>query len=363
MNEIQTNFLYASILLLATLLGYCAHKHKTTYEIRIGYKTILHLDLIKSCFLILSYMIGVVPLVLRTCGADTPTYYWSYVHERTTGVDFFFYQVLKILHSVIPNPQIGLGIISAISLLLIYVSIEMSSEIVDAGLSYFAFYCCIYFFMYNYLRMMLASSIVILGFGFILREKNIKGLVCFGIASLFHLSAILVLLSYFVVIYLRKRRKLVISMVLIMAAVFVLRPSVFLNLISVDRYNTHIAVGLRNTTIGFGTFLKAFPIIVVLLYYKKELEEYREYNILLISAILNFAISLVGYYVPVASRLGNMYFVMHYIFSVPWVFSMIKRQHNIQIINLIFLGYYMIQYYFINSNFVTMQIIPYTGGV
>ena len=141
--------------------------------------------------------------------------------------------------------------------------------------------------------------------------------------------------------------------------VFIKFPTFFLSLISIERYKGFISSDYSQASIGIGTFIKILPIIIIIIRYNKKFKKQKLWNLFLLFTFLNFAISILGYYVAVATRLGNVMFVMHLIYIVPWIVRKIKRSREKKILSIIYICYCFILFEMLSQNFVTMGIMPY----
>ncbi|MEY8410864.1 EpsG family protein [Lachnospiraceae bacterium 62-26] len=335
-------------------------KNRFLFSILIKNNKKVNINIISIMMKAAAFIILLIPLVNRTCGADTYTYYRTYVSNNVKGLDFWFYLLCKVLHKLIPEAKIGLGIISFFTLLIVFIAFESVKKEIEIKYSFLAYYTSLYFYLYNYVRMMLAVSFIILGYSFIVKDKKKCAIVSMIVAACFHRSAILVLAMYLVLINFVKYKKIIISSGIVGVIIFVNNPSFFLSLISIERYSAHISISVvQESSIGLGTFIRVLPIILILLYYSNHFKGNMMYNLLIVSTFANLAISYLGYYVAVASRLANVYFVFHLLYAVPWLLRQSIVQKDKYKIIVVFIFYCGLNYYLISQNFEAMMIVPY----
>lgn len=357
MSSEQTKLFYIILIASAYLLIWSSSTEKIFgFYVRFGRKHTVRLASLIP--IVLSYFLLLFPLVNRECGVDTPQYYRTYVSDNTAGLDFTFYYLCKLLHSIIPNPKIGLGIISAVTLMIGYYAILRVADEIDYKYAFMAYYTCIYFYLYNYVRIMIAVNIIFYGYSCIIRSEHKRAYVAFFLAVLFHRSAVIVLFVYFVSRYFTKYRKAIISMGCAGLCVFLARPFVFLNLINVNRYSEQIIN--ENQTIGFGTTIIILPFLFLLYIYRNKVEDDNVYNSALYFTFSNLAFAFLGYFAAPASRLSNMYFLFHLIFFAPYLIKNVEKQFDRKMMLIsFFILYCAFKYYIGTGNYTAMGIMPY----
>ena len=300
------------------------------------------------------------PLAMRDCGADKQTYYYRYLHNGFEMMDGLFDLFRNFIHIFISDPRLGIGIIGVICLVIVMITISSCEREIEVYLSCFAFITALYFYYYNYVRMMTATTLVIVAFSYMIKNKNKQAIIFLIIASCIHLSAIAVLLVYITMQYFIKYRRFFIGLLIAGISAFVYNPMFFLMLVRVNRYSSQIVSDTVNEArIGLGTFLRALPILLVQIFYLKNFKQSKIYNKLLALTIINIGISMVGYFVGVASRLANMYFTAHILFAIPWIIKHLNSYRHKIYLRIFFIVYMLFYYYIVSQNFETMMIVPY----
>ena len=353
----QTNIFYILLIFTAYLLIWLSSvKQIGRIRVRINWR--LSLSIISLFLIIASYFLLLIPLINRQCGVDTPQYYRTYASGNTSGLDFTFYFICKVLHDIIPNPKIGLGILSALTLLMVYYAFLRIRNVIDYKYAFMAYYSCIYFYLYNYMRIMIAVAFIFLGYSFIVSGRGKKPYLLFGIAILFHRSALVVLFVFLVSRFFNKYRTLMISIGMVLLGVFIAFPSLFFRLVTIERYSEQITS--VNQTVGIGTTLVILPFVVLLYMYNSKVSDRYLFNTTLYFVFANFAFAFLGYYVPSASRLSNMYFLFHLVFFTPYLIKNIENSRDKRVILIaFFIMYCVLKYYLGANNFSTMGIVPY----
>ena len=359
MSVTQTYIMYLAVIFSSTACIWLSEKIPSAEtSIKIFNKR-YKFSTIRSFFIVVSLLVLIVPLVQRSCGADTPVYYFDYSTDRAHSFDAVFDYLLVFIHSYISEPKIGLGIISTVTIVITVLALLSLRSSMDITLAFFAYVTCVYFYSYNYMRMMFALSFVFIGYSLCILEKRKMAIIPFVFASLFHLSTIIVLVIHIAIINFRKHRRIVITLGVIGLIVFLMMPYRILSLISIERYSSQIIKTSTSPKVGIGTTVRALPILYLFYKYHKKFRNDNRYTWLLVFAFANIIFSFLGYYVGVASRISNVLLTFHIIYAVP---MFIKEENNvIRIKNtkLIFIAYCIFMYYVMSRNFVTMQIVPY----
>ncbi len=358
MNTTQTHLMYIAIIMFSTASIWIAE------NVNMG---IIHIEgirkrhtttLARIIFIPIAYLILLIPLLKRTCGIDTPVYYFDYSHDRIQSFDIMFSYLLMYLHRYILDPKVGLGIVSVITVVLSVSSIIRLRERIDVTLAFFAYVTCIYFFSYNYMRMLFAVSFVFIGYSFCINDKRKLAIIPFAIAPLFHLSAIIVLIIHIALLNLKKHKGIVITLGVIGLLAFMAKPMYFFSLINVERYSSQIIIN-QHVSLGIGTIVRMIPIAYFLWEYNKEYRQDYRYMWLVVFTFANVIFSFLGYFVGSASRISNAILVFQIIYAVP---LFVKEDENIErreTTRVMFLIYCIWMYYIISKNFETMAIVPY----
>ena len=358
MSIIQTRIFYISIIFVVYLIFATAEKKTSIFTIKAINSHTFNLS--RDIFWLIGITVLVIPLVQRNCGADTPVYYFDYEHDRMYNFDIAFPYLLQFLHLFIPNAKVGLGIVSTLTVCIALISIIHSRDNVDLPLAIFAYCTQLYFYSYNYMRMMFAVSFIIMGYSLIIQGKRILCTIPFLIAPFFHLSSLIVLIIHFSVLFFESHKRIVILMYGIISFLFLSSPGYWLSLISIERYSEYInnaTYGLK--AIGVGTLIKAAPIIYI--FSKYYISYYKEhiYTWIVIFTIGNILFSFIGYFVGVASRISNFLLVFHIIYGVPWIIKRENRKNIEQQLRIFYILYCILLYYNLSRNFERMMIVPY----
>lgn len=360
MNETQTYIFFCLIVLFAFICIWFAtikQKRRKILCLR-GKIYIINVSPQGSLWRILSLAFLASPLVLRNCGTDTSWYFYSYSVNRQIGDEPIFYLLQRLLYKVFPDARIGFGILSVLSLVIVFFAFNILKDEVDIKYCYLAYFFTQYFCLYNYMRMMLAVSFLILGYAYILKENKSKALIVFFIAVGIHFASLAVLVTYIVVCIFQKNRKLIVLAILGCTGLFLSNPKMFFSMIKYDRYEQLIN-SVESYTIGLGTFIRVLPIIIIQHCYLKRFKGVIQYNILFISTYLNLAFSFLGYFSGSASRISNNMMIMHLLFFVPWIIKKIKNKNEKLYLELFYLVYLFGLFFLSSITWRNIGIVPY----
>ena len=207
---------------------------------------------------------------------------------------------------------------------------------------------------------MFAASIIILAYTFILKGNKIVSLICMAFAIGFHKSAVVVLLAYLIYFLFQNHKALLTIGSIACITIFLMFPNNLINMIKDERFSNQVNQHqLNSTTIGFGTILRALPMVILIFLLYRKYKDNNEYFGFIFAQIINLGFSLTGYFVPVTSRLANMYFVYHIIFFMPWLYQKEKNKNNKYIYTFLYVLYCFFSFYLLSHNFKTMKIDPY----
>lgn len=175
---------------------------------------------------------------------------------------------------------ISSSLVFFVSAILIYINLFLSLKAVKINsvlyFSAFFSYCSIFLWSFNILRQMIAVSFVILAVGFLLNSSYRKFILFILLASLFHYSAIVGLLFYFIFRYLDFFFKFKWWLV-----VFICLISKFILLAVVSYYPRYASYGAGDTANSISIFLFSFYFFIFLVlglaskFINKKLVEYK----------------------------------------------------------------------------------------
>lgn len=197
-----TIWLYNFLFVLVTILAFASQK---------GYKANPVFN--KKCYF-LSFLVAWFFFVFNDTGTDLHVYIAQYERSSltieylsTAGLEPGYRFIIAILHSVIKNPYVGIGLLKTIQLAIIYGFIYKLREKISVGYAIMAYMALYYFASFNVFRISLAGSLVFVSYVWLLERRWLKSIIIGAIACTIHNGAIfyaLALILYF--FYIRAKR-------------------------------------------------------------------------------------------------------------------------------------------------------------
>lgn len=233
---------------------------------------------------ILFYLSLTVLLIIMGCrqsgvGVDDWQYKVIFNDVRENGVINVFcnlkieigYLIInRIVGLFTDNFQIFLFIISFISLLFFYKALEYERKNINYFLAFFLFGTMLYLYFFGIIRLFLAVGIVSYALRYLFENNKKKYIIFIIIASLFHYSALFMLIFLF--FYLGKSKNMdryhIIEFYVILVIALIFISAIISNFIapSIQRYSGYT---MKNFKIDLSDFDKVPIILLSLLFYKK----------------------------------------------------------------------------------------------
>lgn len=293
----------------------------------------------KNSFNIVSIIALIIPICIATFRYGVGTDYFSYLNGfyRAESYSIYnnfidngifesgFYIITKIA-IVMGNYRSMFALSSILTLVPIYYvfSKHRGIESVTLGM---ILYLCIYFpTSLNIMRQYIALAFVVLSFDFIFKRQFIKFVITILIASLFHKTAIIVLLLYF----LWSKNNEIFNILKMCVAIFLLIFIAiyyidFLEILSSINGFENYSIYLTNEVSGQNRdiYLK-FVVFIMIFLIRKPLIKYDERNkFYLLLLVFDLIISFTGYSSPFIKRF-SLYFGIAQLFllaSAPKAFK------------------------------------------
>lgn len=250
---------------------------------------------------------------------------------------------------------------SLIIMFFIFLTITYYEKYLSIPLSLFIYFMLYYLLTYNIVRQMIAVSIILFSYRYIMEHKFAKYVIWVIIASLFHKSAIVCIFFYLLSFkkdngskYMKYLFYLIIciSPVIIGPILQLIENLGFISLYS-DRYD------IEFNGIGFGFLLDVIPAVVPALIFRKNIRNRNpEFDILINISLLTIPLRMMGYYQYWAIRLMHFSSIVQ-IILIPILIQSIKSKRERVICYIFFIAMYLI--YFI-YNFVINndgEVFPY----
>lgn len=260
------------------------------------------------------------------------------------------------------------GLLMAMQLFFVMYALLHFKDKFPVWIALLAYYLLYYNVSLNQMRQNLACAIVLYSFIFVVEKKVLPFLVFIGLASLFHISAVVAVVLYPVYHYVVKKKSILLIVTLLSAGVLVaLLVQNFVDMVlSFVGLNDKYAHYFKDSTHGFFImrFLIMLPIPVIFVYFWDYVKENGDevYFIifsLCVSIIATQARELIG---NDAERIIS-YFSLFQIFAVPWMIESLEESAKKKAVLAVSLGYYGAYWYymFIYNGF--HETYPYTSYI
>ncbi|MGG4287973.1 EpsG family protein [Priestia megaterium] len=295
--------------------------------------------------------------------------YWSYLNyfHMVNSMDPWIllkefpeplYTLLNyIADALIPGKDWSIYFLSSLlTMLFILLTLDYYKKKLSIPMGLFIYFMLYYIESLNIIKQMLAVSIVLYSYRFILDRKFFRYIFFIIIATLFHQSAFICILFYFLNFKKNNRLKIkrgifyifiIISPILIAPVISLLKYIPFL-----DFYTSEFNFSFNGGGLGF--LIDVLPVIVpVLLFRKRLVAENPNYELFINIALISLPFRIIGYYQYWASRMVY-YSTAIQIIIIPIILWLIKDKQERS------LAYYLIIVFYIIM-FVYEYVIKNTG--
>lgn len=227
-----------------------------------------------------------------------------------------------LLKLVIPNADIGMGVIKTITLVLLFYTVYRLRDKIHIGTAIGAYTALFYFDSFNLIRITLASVMVMLAFVLVLENKHWQALLLVLVTVTLHYTALLCL-AILGVYYLTRKAKIR-TLAIVFAAVLIpvfLILGLFSREIAIafwqhpllSKYSSYLAE--ESSSFGVMQFVFYAPVAAVFLFSKWNGDNDKR-NLLPILALVGFGVAMMGYVVGMVSRF-NIYFGINFMVLIP----------------------------------------------
>jgi len=316
--------LYNSILLFSFLFG----SFSQTKITHCG--TIKHDYKFKPIFFYTAFFLLWFFLVFNKTGSDLQQYIYSYnsssidinwVLEDKVEIGFKFLNA--VLHNVITDPYVGIGVIKTISLFLFFLSLYNMKDDIDISIAILFYVAVFYFHGFSAIRSTLAGSLCILSSVLLYKGKTVKALMLSLIAFTVHSSALLFVIALFgfglyrLFRILGRIRKYFITVsipLIILLGTTVINYFIHNTALLPSRYSNFMS---ENSSFGIGQLVYYLPVFILIIYANKCFINRRilEHNFLW--TISGFVVAIIGYELGMISR-ASIYFCFPFVIFIPF---------------------------------------------
>lgn len=318
------------LILLFVAIAFAKGSQKQKYEVydsKNGTRNYEYLAFRKSYFWI-SYLILAGICFFTRSGVDIPIYKyyyetWNFLDLQDLQVEIGYKVINILLHSIISNAYIGIGIIKLISIGLVFKAIYLLRQKINVGFGVFAYVALLYIYNFQILRMMLAIGFIFLGFSYEILGKRKTAVLLLCLAITFHYSSIIVLGMFLGYLLIGKDMKLwkmlifaALSTVLVLGSTTIISNSVA-SFAIFNKYTAYTSTASAGS--GFGQFILFIPVALLLINYYRFEHNTKVYILSLFLGAMTFICGMAGYLVSTVTRAAYYfyYFFVLYGGSLP----------------------------------------------
>lgn len=267
-------------------------------------------------------------------GTDYPTYVHVYadntwelvVRDTELQIEHGFRLLCYLMRFVIPNADLGLGILkTAMMALMLYAIYRMRNEL-HMGTALGAYAALFYYTSFSLLRFCFTSAMVLLAWVNFLEGKNKKGLLWLLLAVLLHKTMLLCAAVYALYYVTRKvqTKKLFIALSALLIPVLLLCRPFLQWLVTLPLFEKYIYYVSDEMSFGIMQFVFYAPVAAVFLFSKLP-EKQQSRNLLPMLALMGFAIAMMGYTVGMVARFYTC-FAVNFVILIPMFVHQVRRK-------------------------------------
>ena len=289
-------------------------------------------------------------------------------YSQMTTIEFLYKVLNYIVACFSSNLHVFMFVAEFLIVSIVYISIYYYREKIPMWLAFLVFLLMYFNRSLNIVRQSIAIPITFLAFKYI-KEKNIvKYVITIIIATLFHSSAFVAGMSYFIYYMLKneKHTKFKTYLIIIIACLAIANYGTILSYLIYNakilpmKYAIHIPTG--EISIPLTESILKLMLILPILHCKKDLIKYNDDNeFLIFMLVIDFILLQAGMLAPFVQRI-SFYFGYYYIYVIPqlYVFLNKKGYSNINVIYIfiLFIYWYVV---FVRMNY--GETYPYTSGI
>lgn len=279
--------------------------------------------------LMLIILISIIAALRYNVGMDYLSYdeiFNSIKYGNGNDIEPGFYALCRFVNLIGGTSQLMFLVCSIFTLLIYYKAFRFLSNNIVLTLSVFILFGQMYLNTFNAIRQCVAIAIFCYSIKFIIEKKCLKYLFCIIVASLFHMTALLLIPLYWI---LTKKWNFIVKIFILLVSIYFL-PNFILLLISNSSYASYLTFEKFSTDASFINYLYIVVGAVIMIFEKKLLLNFQHRNILFninfISLILSvlFIVFSGTPMTMVVVRL-NYYFIIFYAVMVARILSDIKK--------------------------------------
>lgn len=252
------------------------------------------------------------------------------INDTERKIEPAFRLLCYLMRYLIPNSDVGLGLIKTAVLAIGFYAIYRMREEIHVGTALGAYTVILYFTTFNLLRFCLTSAMILLAWVYVLQGEDRKGIFWMILATLMHKTMLLCLAVYLLFAAARKveSKKWIIALVTItVIGVLCCKPvlQMLVKLQVFQKYKNYVKTG---SAFGIVQFIYYVPVVGMLLFGRSKKDSLTR-NWLPTQAVLGFAMAMMGYIVGMLCRY-QMCFGMLFIVWLPMFIHQVRIKQSSQ---------------------------------
>lgn len=302
----------------------------------------------KKAFLIIAFFIFFIISALRTqmVGADTKQYCWAFDLIKEHSLEWSFENLrfekgfivfCKLLSYISMDSQILIIVSSFIIISVVFYFIKENS--VNPFLSVLLFVLLNYYFMYiSAMRQALAIACCLIGYTFFYKKEKYKPFILTIIlASLFHTSALCMLILLAITNKISYNKNLFGLTILVSLISFVFSDFIFILIAKGNQYSYYINSDYAqgSNIAGYINYIIVFCMLIFsYVFGKDKIKKDKNFNRYLIILSINLILSALAIKTSIFGRLSTYFNIFNCIY-LPYVMNNIKLDSNRKIMKTI----------------------------
>lgn len=268
------------------------------------------------------------------------------------------YILLNVLvHHISTEYSFFVMVVTIITLLPIFGLLHKYKNDIDASTVLIMYSSIYYFQSFSLVRIAMASSIALFSFDALYEQKKSKALFFIVLASLVHISALILIIPWLILIFNKKEVRIIISGISVIIALLIYLFPSFVTGFFTGRHSLYSADVA--SSIGFAQFTYSIPLMLALMIHRNETPgKINEFGIVYI--LLDFLIGIIGYRVSIFGRFYQEFVPIAFIMGFKHKSLRMSHKMNMWLFDLLMMAYCIIRFcIYISAYYNVDDIMPY----
>ncbi len=265
-------------------------------------------------------------------GTDYPNYTdiygnntWALVwDDNERHIEFGFRLLCYGMRFVIPSVDLGLGLIKAATLVMVFYAVYLLKEQIHVGTALGAYTALHFFTGFSAMRMNFASAMVLLAWAYLLLGKDKKTLFWLVLSMTMHRTTILCLAIYGFYWLTRKvqTKKILIFIAVLAVPMLIFGYDLLKIIVKYGMFRKYRSYVQGEPDFGVMQFVYYAPVAAVLVMSRWK-NDVKSHNFLPTMAALGFVVAMMGYMADMVTRL-NDYFTLVFVYLIPMFIHQVR---------------------------------------